>query len=251
MATGADGVSGLTDPPRSGLGDPPRGGLSDPPRSGPTDDLPRGGRPTAAAAARLADAIVNAATIAFLRDGYAATSIEAVARQARVGKRTLYARFPDKEALFRAVLERLMARWLATPDVPLSGPAPGQIEPVLVQLAELMLAVALQPEALALHRLLMAESGRIPNIPVMLHNAGASAGATRIAALLAQEVAAGRLAPIDPAFAAEQFMHLVISGPRRRAMGLGPPLDQADLARWARRSVSLFLDGCRHGAVTT
>ena len=243
MATGADGVSDLAHPPRNGLADPPQ--------SDNGADLPRGGRPTAAAAARLADAIVNAATIAFLRDGYAATSIEAVARQARVGKRTLYARFPDNEALFRAVLERLMARWLATPDVPLSEPAPGQIEPVLVQLAELMLAVALQPEALALHRLLIAESGRFPNIPVMLHNAGASAGATRIAAILAREVAAGRLTPIDPDFAAEQFMHLVMSGPRRRALGLGPPLDQAELGRWARRSVALFLDGFRHGAFTT
>ena len=119
----------------------------------------RGGRPTAAAAARLGDGIVDVATEAFLRDGYAATSIEAIAKQARVGKRTLYARFADKEALFYAVLQRLMARWLA---VPLPKPPGGRFELALVQLAERMLGVALEPEALALHRLLISESGRFP-----------------------------------------------------------------------------------------
>ncbi len=202
----------------------------------------RGGRPTAAAAARLGDEIVGVATEAFLRDGYAATSIESVAKQARVGKRTLYARFPDKEALFCAVLQQLMARWLA---VPLPEPADGEIEPALIQFAERMLAVALEPEALALHRLLIAESGRFPQIPVMLRESGATAGVTRIVALLSQEVAAGNLPPLDPAFAAEQFMHLVLSGPQRRALGLGPRLSRAELAEWARRSVALFLKGYR------
>jgi AcrR family transcriptional regulator len=240
MATGAEGVSGQAVPAGSGQAEPPGSGQAEP---------ARGGRPTAAAAAGLADAIVAVATAAFLRDGYAATSIEAIARQARVGKRTLYARFPDKESLFRAVLERLMARWLATPDI-WPDPAPDQIEPALVQLAERMLAVALEPEALALHRLLIAETGRFPHIPIMLQTAGASAGVSLIAALLGQEVAAGHLAQIDPAFAAEQFMTMVISGPRRRALGLGPPLDPAEITSWARRSVALFLDGCRHSPIT-
>ncbi len=187
---------------------------------------------------------MNAATELFLRDGYAATSIESVARQARVGKRTLYARFPDKEALFCAVLQRLMARWLAEP---LPDPATGPVERALVQFADRMLAVALEPEALALHRLLIAESGRFPQIPAMLRAAGVTEGAARIASLLKHEIAEGRLPAIDPAYAAEQFMHLVLSGPQRRALGLGPPLAPEELAIWARRGVALFLDGCRAG----
>ena len=203
---------------------------------------PRGGRPTAAAAALLGDAIIDVATAAFLSDGYAATSIEAVAKQARVGKRTLYARFTDKEALFGAVLERLMARWLGSAD---AAPMPEGFEPGLIALAERMLAVALQPEALALHRLMVSEAVRFPQIPQMLRTAGTAQGTARVAALLAAEIAAGRLPPQDLAFAAEQFMDLVLSGPRRRALGLGTPLDAAQVADWARRSVALFLNGCR------
>ena len=74
------------------------------------------GRPTAAGAAELSERILKVATRAFLTHGYAATSIETIAATAGVAKRTLYARWRDKPALFRAVLERLMVRWLAMPE---------------------------------------------------------------------------------------------------------------------------------------
>ena len=203
----------------------------------------RAGRPTAATSAQLGALILDVATAAFLRDGYAATSIEAVAKRARVGKRTLYARFGDKESLFRAVLDRLMERWLAASPDP--EPAPGGIGPALVQLAGRILDVALQPEAIALHRLLVSEAGRFPEILRMLQGTGFGEGASRVSALLEREVRAGRLPLLDHAFAAEQFLHLVVSGPRRRALGLGRPLGPDEVADWARRSVALFLDGCR------
>ena len=64
-----------------------------------------GGRPTAQAAALLETTILDAATEAFLADGYAATTIEAIARTCGVAKRTIYARWSGKPALFRAVLD--------------------------------------------------------------------------------------------------------------------------------------------------
>jgi AcrR family transcriptional regulator len=205
------------------------------------------GRPTAAGAAEIAERILKVATGAFLAEGYAASSIEVIAARAGVAKRTLYARWRDKPALFRAVLERLMARWLATPDPPPDAPvdtADG-LERALLQTARHVLAVALQPEALALHRLMIAESGRFPELIDIVRDSGAAAGMARIAALLARETAAGRLALLNPAFAAEQFLYLVLTGPQRRALGLAPPLDPTGIDSWARSAVALFLDGCR------
>src|SRR5437764_13107817 len=49
--------------------------------------------------------IVAAATELFLADGYVATTLEAVARQARVGARTVYVRFGTKAALFKRVVD--------------------------------------------------------------------------------------------------------------------------------------------------
>jgi AcrR family transcriptional regulator len=199
------------------------------------------GRPPAAAAGRVEAEILDHATAAFLRDGYAATSIESIARQARVAKRTLYARWEDKAALFRAVLQRLMTRWLATdtPDLAVSGEA----EPTLLAMAERVLAVALTPEALALHRLMIAESGRFPELGAMLYAAAGETGVSRITGLLDRFVEAGILPPMETRFAAEEFLNLVVRGPQLRALGLAPAFEPADLAHWTRRAVALFLRG--------
>lgn len=54
---------------------------------------------------RTEERIVGAATELFLRDGYAATSLAAVARAAGVSDRTVYVRFTSKVTLFQRVIE--------------------------------------------------------------------------------------------------------------------------------------------------
>ena len=49
--------------------------------------------------------IVAAAAELFLADGYVATTLEAVARHARVAARTVYVRFGTKAALFKRVVD--------------------------------------------------------------------------------------------------------------------------------------------------
>ena len=49
--------------------------------------------------------ILAAATELFLADGYLATTLEAVARHAQVGARTVYVRFGTKAALFKRVID--------------------------------------------------------------------------------------------------------------------------------------------------
>jgi AcrR family transcriptional regulator len=203
-----------------------------------------GGRPTAEAAALLESTILDAATAAFLADGYAATTIEAIARICGVAKRTIYARWSGKPALFRAVLERLMAKWLSDSG---DWASVEGLENALNEAAARVLAIALTPQAVALHRLLIAESGRFPELPLMMQQAGAGEGTRRIAGLLERAVARGELAQQDTLFAAEQFLHLVLAGPQRRALGLGQPLDDQQRQQWRNASVGLFLTGIRSG----
>jgi AcrR family transcriptional regulator len=201
-----------------------------------------GGRPTAEAAALLETTILSAATAQFLVDGYAATTIEAIARACGVAKRTIYARWSGKPALFRAVLESLMAKWLTNAG---DWTEADDLETALNGAAQRILAVALTPEAVALHRLMIAEGARFPELPLMMRQAGATEGTARIAALLNRAVAQGALPPQDTMFAAEQFLHLVLAGPQRRALGLGPKLDEQQTNRWGRAAVALFLSGAR------
>jgi AcrR family transcriptional regulator len=207
-------------------------------------EVPRrlGGRPTAQAAALLETTILDNATAAFLADGYAATTIEAIARTCGVAKRTIYARWSGKPALFRAVLERLMTKWMSNAGD--WNEADG-LEAALHDAADRILTIALTPEAIALHRLLIAESARFPELPLMLHQAGASAGTARIVALLDRAIAQGSLPPRDTVFAAEQFLHLLLAGPQRRALGLGQALDEQQTAVWRKATVALFLTGIK------
>jgi TetR/AcrR family transcriptional repressor of mexJK operon len=199
-----------------------------------------GGRPTATAAALLETTILDTATTAFLAHGYAATTIEAIARTCSVAKRTIYARWSGKPALFQAVLERLMAKWLSNTG---DWAQAESLEVALDGAAERILAVALTTEAIALNRLLIAESARFPQLPLMMHEAGAGEGTLRIAALLDRAIADGTLPKLDTVFAAEQFLHLVLAGPQRRALGLGRPLDEQQTLAWRKAAVALFLSG--------
>jgi TetR/AcrR family transcriptional regulator, mexJK operon transcriptional repressor len=204
----------------------------------------RGGRPSRAAAEHLGAHILDAATELFLSDGYGATSVEAVARRAKISKRTLYHRFDDKAALFAAVVHRIIERLRPPADVSLHEG--GDLEAILQRLARLMLHAALAPPALALHRLIVAESARFPDLAAVVAQQGATAEAIRlIAGILGRETQAGKLALDNPTFAAQQFLYLVIASPQRRALGLGPPMTPPEIEQWGRDAVNLFLNGCR------
>ncbi len=203
----------------------------------------RGGRPSRQQTAELQQSILDSAAALFLTRGYGATSIEAVAAEARISKRTFYHRFRDKAALFEAVIRRLIDSWLPPFEAQLLETAP--LEILLRRLAGQILAVALSPPALALHRVLVAEAQRFPELVQRVNEAGAGKGVERIAALLERERQAGRLRVADSRFAAEQFLNMVLSGPQKRALGFGRPLGPDELAGWIRGTVALFLDGSR------
>ena len=209
---------------------------SAPPRSG--------GRPSRARAEEIRDEILDIATTLFLGEGYGATSIEAVAKRARISKRTFYHRFENKAELFGAVVLRLIERMRPANDAQLFEG--GSFEEVLERLALVIVHAALSPQLLALQRVIIAEATRFPELAAVLNAQGTRQQAIdRIAALLERQARAEQFVIENAQFAAEQFLQLVVSGPQRRALGLGKPLSHDELDRWARDAVRLFLDGWR------
>src|SRR5436190_968867 len=185
-------------------------------------DRCRGGRRSRLESARLSDRILDVATALFLGNGFGATSIEAVAKRAGVSKRTFYHRFSGEEMLFEAVVRRMIERWTPPFDEALLN-APN-LASGLRRAAEHMLRVALTPEALALHRMVTAEARRFPGLARILHELGAAAAIERIAGEFDRRITAGEMRRMDSRFAAEQFILMVVTGPQRRALGLGAPL---------------------------
>ena len=76
-----------------------------------TTYVPKVGRPSVRQAEAIADHILQSAQGLFLSEGYAQTSMEAVATAAGISKGTLYARFPSKSDLFRALVADRLKAW--------------------------------------------------------------------------------------------------------------------------------------------
>lgn len=202
----------------------------------------RGGRPSRADAELLGERILEIATELFLRDGYGSTSIEAIAQAAGMSKRTFYARYAGKPELFAAVVGRIVDQLRPPPEVPLLAGA--NLPEILERLAGLMLRAALSPRALALNRLIIAESTRFPEL---LSGLGGERGRTEaiqlIVSLLESRLDGPPMTHDDALFAAGQFIQMIISGPQRRALGVGEQMPPAEQAEWVRRTTRLFLTG--------
>ncbi len=205
----------------------------------------RGGRPPRLQAEQIREQILDVATPLFLSHGYGATSIEEVAKQARMSKRTVYSRFRDKAELFGAVVHRLVERLRPPNAAPEQFFEGASLEAILQRLGRLILRAALSPPALALHRVIVADATRFPELAAAVNQEGTRRDAIRrIAALLERESSPGGLRADKAEFAAEQFLHMLVAGPQRRALGLGTPMSDDELDAWASDTVSLFLDGC-------
>lgn len=153
-------------------------------------------------------AILRAAGELFLAEGYAAVSMDAVAKRAGVSKATLYAHVPSKEALFGEVVARRCAEMaegmdrVAVHDLPLPQ--------AMRALARFWLKFVLSPESLSVYRTVIAEGVRFPDLARSFFEAGPARGQVHMRNWMAEEQRRGRLrADLDPRRAAVQLASLV------------------------------------------
>jgi AcrR family transcriptional regulator len=106
--------------------------------------------------------ILKGALATFLELGYAGTSIDKVAAQARVSKPTIYVYFKDKEALFGALIDLICSHLVGTG----SDQSDLEIDPgvFLPKFAGNFLKRMDEWEYVAFMRLVLGESGRFPEI---------------------------------------------------------------------------------------
>ena len=123
----------------------------------------RYGRPRRELAGQVEERILDAAGRVFLEHGFQGASVDEIAEAASAGKPTIYARFPSKQALFTAVIERLVRRNTSLDAFACAG---GSIEERLDALAALILTRVLTPETIGLIRVSVAEARRFPDLAI-------------------------------------------------------------------------------------
>lgn len=115
-------------------------------------------------------AILKAATKLFLKDGFSATSMDAVAFAANVSKRTVYGHYGNKEGLYAAVVQRLTSEILPqSATEPGKGPAKDDVEARFVRIGVAFLSSIYTVEQIRLFWLLVSESREHPAIGRMMY----------------------------------------------------------------------------------
>ena len=198
----------------------------------------RGGRPPAGREGDVEARLLAAATKLFLERGYDGTSCDQVALDARAGKASIYSRFANKQALFSAVVDNMLARSFAQDDVGVETPLRERLAAVGMR----VLTDALHPDAVALLRLVVAELPRFSNSELHADQLVWRAGVRRVATALA----VGQPGRVDDSVdAAEYFIDIAVMPAVMRAM-LGEPTEQllaSGPKRIADALVSLAADG--------
>ncbi len=189
-------------------------------------------------------AILAAAGEVFDQQGFAGASVDEIASRAAASKQTLYRNFPDKAALFEALLRERIDTATDQVHRVMSGLRPtGDVTADLQQVGRTLVREATRPEVLRLRRLVTAESRRFPELGRAFYLAGPGRTISGLAQTLTRLVEAGGLVVPDVEVAAEHFNWLVVSVPLNRAMLLGEDqiMTAEEQQRWADEGVSAFL----------
>ena len=177
----------------------------------------------------------------FLERGFEGTSLEAIASTAGMAKRTIYARYADKEALFRAALSRAIEEWIV-PVAELEALEAADFPASLRAIGRRLVSNILNPAGLRLYRLTNSIAGRMPDLAIHNVEQGTKPTVAYLASLFARRVDFATARPFDPEQAAMAFLNLVVGGPSSMA-AWGLEFDDAALDAHVESSVALFLEG--------
>ncbi|CAB3898691.1 HTH-type transcriptional regulator BetI [Achromobacter anxifer] len=182
--------------------------------------------------------LLEAATRSLLEHGYAQTSIQHVVRQAGGSAATAYQLFGNKEGLLVAVLEHELDNMRAA-----VFPGAMQDQPVgqaLHELAQRLLSYALQPDSVALYRLMVSEAHRLPQLAASLRLTVEKQLHSPLEQCLRKACERGELRIDDPRLAARTLGNL-INGIASHARLTGG---------WAEGPDAECLATCRYGVDT-
>jgi AcrR family transcriptional regulator len=189
-------------------------------------------------------AVIKAALRLFLEQGFGATSMDAIAREAGVSKATLYAHCKSKEELFAAITTSCAQRIVSLHPPFETGHHDVRAE--LLRFARNHVALLLSEEGSAMYRIVIAEAPRFPELGRAFFKNGP---AVRYGALvdyltIAQE--RGLLKIDDARLAASELVAMVGGMLHLRAMlGLTSEIQAAEQEAVTEHAVDAFLRAYR------
>jgi AcrR family transcriptional regulator len=208
---------------------------------------PRPGRPPKDQAGDVKARILDAAQRVFLKRGYQSASLDEIAETAPASKPTIYAHFPGKEALFEAVVARVIE---GLTDFEGFAPKGRSVQDKLASLG-IEVVERFIDETIGITRATIAEADRFPALSRQVHEHGRDRAAAAVSHVLndaTHTLSRGAKGPFGPkrsVSTAQIFMDLILLPMIMRAlMGEGAKELRGELPAFVRERVSFFLAAC-------
>jgi AcrR family transcriptional regulator len=174
-------------------------------------------------------AIIASATRLFAADGYGSTSLARIAESADVSTATLFKQFPTKADLFEAIVTEFWGQAAAPP----LSPSPADPQAGLTALGRRYAELLLRPGMVGLHRMVIAEAPRFPELARIQFDLGKEPFFERVHAYLTAATEGGALRVPNATIAATQFLGMisnVVFWPKLLLVQWDPTEDQVDEA---------------------
>ena len=202
------------------------------------------GRPPLRSDAETLRLIVDAAGQEFRAGGYAGTGMSAIAAHAGVSTKTLYRLVPTKAELFRLVIRGRAGQFILAADQ--LDDAAEDLAAGLERLLTAYANLALDPEVIAVYRLVIGECGRFPELGQTFFESAVRPTSRVIADWLARQCRRGSILLEDPEQAADMLRGMMVMEPQRAALlAQAPPPGASAIAARAKACAKVFLEGCR------
>lgn len=202
----------------------------------------RGGRPTRHEVPRRNERLLEMATDAFAKLGYDATTIDGIAAAAGVAKRTIYSRYPNKKALFFAVVTRLTER-RSFDEPPIDDQVP--IEEGLRQRALAMIRDSMRPEAISLQRMILNELKNFPDLGKALWETVEKEHTGPVAEYFRIKRTKGGIRDIKPTVFADMFIRSIFSFVNNVIiLGYDVPMDK-EIDDFLNDLIDILMNGVR------
>ena len=156
--------------------------------------------------------ILQAALNEFSEKGFSASRMDDIAKTAGVAKGTLYLHFKDKEALFSALIEKLISPMVQQIEAPLLAGESVRIH--LQKILQTLLAKLSYSSEASIIRLLITEGTRFPSLTQLYYETIVHRGLKGIEKLLLQAVENGEMKqkdlPKSPQLVVSPFITAII-----------------------------------------
>ncbi|MFI3186180.1 MAG: TetR/AcrR family transcriptional regulator [Methylococcaceae bacterium] len=190
-------------------------------------------------------AILSGASRMFLAHGYRNVSMDKIAQAAPVSKATLYKHFDSKNDLLAAVISELCESLLQTlTQVTVES---DDVESNLTKIAASAVELIYTEDALAIYRLVIAESPDFPELGQLFYQSGPQAVLTQLEDYFRRLNAGGQFNIADPVFAADTFFSMLKGDLHLRCLltkTLRPSADEK--IRLASQVVAFYLRSMLH-----